>query len=135
MNLPDNFRALMAQAYAEWKRDADTAPLGVIFPPEVIKRLEALGPPSWDWLKDGLRRIHSDYRLEERFGEDVVRLMDDEDGFAWPLEDPVYCFTLGVMRDYGRRALGKLPPGALDRDHDPDHDDDDDRDAADWWKA
>jgi hypothetical protein len=98
--------------------------LTVILPDEVVKRLNALGIPSWKWLKEGLDRISSDYRLEETLGEDVIRLVKDEDAFEWPLDDPLYCFVLGVMRDYAKRALGKLV-----------EEDDGDDDEADWWKS
>jgi hypothetical protein len=125
MNIdPEDLQQLFKATYAEWKRDADTAPLTVILPDEVVKRLNTLGVPSWKWLKEGLERIYSDYRLEETLGEDMASLLKDEDAFEWPLDDPLYCFVLGVMRDYSKRALGKLL-----------EEDDGDDDEADWWKS
>jgi hypothetical protein len=56
-----------------------------------------------------VRRIFDDERLEETYGEDMIRLLEDEDAFEWPLEDPQYCFPLGLMRDYTRRVLDKIP--------------------------
>jgi hypothetical protein len=45
MEIPEELQAILNETFAEWKRDADTAPLQVCFPAEVIERLKTLGPP------------------------------------------------------------------------------------------
>jgi hypothetical protein len=83
---------------------------------------------SWDLIFATFKRVNSDKQLKETFLADLQRLMDDEDSFQWPLDDPHFCLLLGHMRDYHKRFLVKL---SQDEDQD---EEDDTPDSADWWK-
>jgi hypothetical protein len=127
---PEEFQRLLDQIFAEWHEDANTAPLPIGFPPEVFAKLEAIFGtyPSWDLIFATFKRVNSDKQLKETFLADLQRLMDDEDSFQWPLDDPHFCLLLGHMRDYHKRFLVKL---SQDEDQD---EEDDTPDSADWWK-
>jgi hypothetical protein len=80
---PEELREMFDATFAEWKRDADTAPLPVYFPDEVIESLKTLGPPSWDLVWATSETVHKDGRLEEAFAQDLARLCRDEESLRW----------------------------------------------------
>jgi hypothetical protein len=134
---PEELKELLNQTWAEWYADANTAPLPIGFPPEVITKLENIFGtyPSWDLIDAAVERVHSDKRLEKTFVADLQRLMDDEDSFQWPIEDPHYCLVLGLLRDYGKRFLAKLSQDEDQDEEDEDQDKEgDEPDPVDWWK-
>jgi hypothetical protein len=69
-----------------------------------------------------LQRIEDyfDYRFK-----DLFRLLSDEDGFDWPLDDLGLCLALAVFREHTKERL---------KSRDPEPETLDDTDPADWWK-
>lgn len=57
---------------------------------------------------------------------DLFRLLGDEDGFDWPVDDMGRCFPLAVFREHTKQRLSgqELEPETLD-----------DKDSADWWRT
>jgi hypothetical protein len=126
---PEEFRELLKQTFAEWREDANTAPLPICFPSEVVVKLQNIFGtyPSWELIFATMEKIDSDPRLKKTFFNDWKRLCEDEESFQWPLNDPHYCLLLGHMRDYYKRFMAKLS-GDEDQGED-------EEDEADWWKS
>jgi hypothetical protein len=96
---PEEYKRLLKETFAEWREEANTAPLPICFPEEVLEKLETVFGtyPSWDLIFAALERVISDTELEKTFAADLEHLCEDEDSFPWPLDDPHYRLLLGDL--------------------------------------
>ena len=72
-----------------------------------------MGPLSWDLICKALRA--QDHRREE-FNRETRRLLQDEESFEWPLEDPLRCLAIRfVSLTLEKVAFEKLGLNIYDR--------------------
>jgi hypothetical protein len=85
-------------------QDATQLPLSTYFPTFVIEGLRASSVPPPVQFSQYLKRLETEPEVEESFTLDLFRLLGDEDGFDWPLDDLSRCLTLSVFRSTRNRA-------------------------------
>jgi hypothetical protein len=52
-----------------------------------------------------LKRLESDPEAEASFTLDLFRLLSDENGFEWPVDDLGRCLALAVFREHTKQRL------------------------------
>jgi hypothetical protein len=106
-------------------QDAEQSPLRALFPASVIE-LRASSVPAPVQFSQYLKRLETEPELQESFTLDLFRLLGDEKGFNWPLNDLGRCLALAVFRAHTKERLQSqaAKPETLA----------DDPGSADWWK-
>ena len=117
----DDLVTAAAPAFESWGTSRQGTAL------EVAARLEAYTKEhsldSADLLNLALERGYIEPAIA-RWGEKITRLVDDFDLFDWPLEEPLSCVVIGLMRQLACRCAKKMR-----EKHDVTE-----SDQADWWK-
>ena len=52
-----------------------------------------------------LKRLETEPELQESFILDLFRLLGDEDGFDWPVDDLGRCLALAVFREQAKQRM------------------------------
>jgi len=52
-----------------------------------------------------LKRLETEPELQESFTLDLFRLLGDEDGFDWPVDDLGRCLALAVFREQAKQRM------------------------------
>jgi hypothetical protein len=112
--------ALLTEIQVELKKEALTGSLGFEFPLEVAEILEPLGDLTWTRVQKSLAA-----QAIDRLLSDVIDLIEKEDLFAWPLDDPERCLAIVVFHKYVKRVRKKF--GVVDE-----NEEDQNPDPADW---
>ena len=107
----------LTEIQAELKKEALTGSLEFEFPLEVAETLEPLGNLTWT-------RVHKALAAQaiDRLLSDVIDLIEKEDLFAWPLDDPERCLAIVVFHKYVKRVRKKF--GVIDDEKDDEGKDD-----------
>jgi hypothetical protein len=117
-------RKISRLMYADFMSDANARPMGFNFPPEVFDCIKSLGEPSWETVRKAIGQN------PEQATEDAMRLWADEASFEWPLDDPLRCLAIGVLRRYCQCAARVLEQKLAEAE-----DESEPADPADWWKS
>jgi hypothetical protein len=117
---PEGFSRFFDEDFADQSQDTGQSPLESLLP--------ALGRRTASSRLDRSTAIHRgiEPELEESFTLDLFRLLGDEDGFEWPLDDLGRCLARGVFREHTKERLSSQEPEPETLD---------DTDGADRWKS
>jgi hypothetical protein len=82
--------------------EAESKPIQLAFPAEVIDRLDVFGKPSWELVRIA---FHSQQSRLDELGLEAMELFQDEDSFCWPVDHPLRCLAIGILRELAERFL------------------------------
>ena len=106
---PDDLERTILETFDEMHAEAQVAPIVLTLPPEVIESVVAytndhsVEPATLIPLA-----IEALEHQVDEFSEACVRLLEDPDSFAWPLEDPLLCVALAFMLKHACRCAEKV---------------------------
>jgi hypothetical protein len=125
---PDDIEEIFRKAFDEMFTGASDKLVYAEYPVEVAARLDAYTEEhsldSSDLLNLALEAGYIEPAIT-RWGEKIIRLVDDFDLFDWPIEDPLSCVVIGIMRQLVGRCAKKVREKREVTEPD----------SADWWKA
>ena len=98
----DEFDKTIGKAWKDLMEESNTKPIQLFFPKEVIDSLNPFGKPSWELVRKAFR-THA--HRSDQLGLEVMRLLQDEDSFDWPLQEPLRCLAIGILRKLAENFL------------------------------
>jgi hypothetical protein len=107
---PDDLDRFLDEIFADQSQDAAQSPLNAYFPVAVIERLRASPVAPSRLFVAELKRLETDPEAEQSFTLDLFRLLGDEDGFEWPVDDLGRCLALAVFREHTKQLLSGQGP-------------------------
>ena len=72
---------------------------------EDIERLRRSSVAAPAYFFQYLKRLETEPELQESFILDLFRLLGDEDGFDWPVDDLGRCLALAVFREQAKQRM------------------------------
>ena len=123
---PEDFSRFFGGAFDDQSGDADQSSLRAYFLVAVIERLRASSVAAPAHFFQYLKRLETEPEVESSFTLDLFRLLGDEDGFEWPVDDLGRCLARGVFREHTKERLSSQEPEPETLD---------DTDGADRWKS
>jgi hypothetical protein len=100
--LLDEFDETIGKAWKDLMEESNTKAIQLFFPAEVIDSLKPFGKPSWELVRKAFR---TQAHRSDQLGLEVMRLMQDEDSFDWPLQEPLRCLAIGILRKLAEKFL------------------------------
>jgi hypothetical protein len=117
---------LIQETMGEMISEAQSVPIGLEFPEEVIEAIEAYEKTHSidrdDLIAEAFEAAKQ--RMDES-SETFARMMEDPDLFEWPIGNPLLCVLIAFMRKTTQRWVEKMDKRrGVDKDE-----------PADWWKG
>jgi hypothetical protein len=107
---PHDIKEIFSETFDEMFTEAPDQLVYADYPLEVADRLDSYTKEhsldSADLLNLALEAGYGEPVIS-RWGEKVILLLDDFGLFDWPLEDPLSCVLIGVMRQFACRCARK----------------------------
>ena len=91
------FQTCPLETVSRFCKSTEQSPLKAYFPVSVIERLRGSSVAAPAYFFQYLKRLETEPELQESFTLDLFRLLGDEDGFDWPVDDLGRCLALAVF--------------------------------------
>ena len=104
---PEDLDGFFDDASNDRSADAEQSPLKAYFPVSVIERLRRSSVAAPAYFFQYLKRLETEPELQESFTLDLFRLLGDEDGFDWPVDDRGRCLALAVFREQAKQRMDR----------------------------